>query len=87
MAGIVKVDVSDVSGVQTPIHKGLGRYVPDTTEVSGVSGSGDMVAHATADTAQKNQTYQKKPSIHAGCTADTAETCNTIDVHAANQPL
>ncbi len=76
----LKVDVSNVSGVHAPIHAGSGGYVTDTADVSGVSGSGGMVASDTADTARESQTYQAKPNIHADCTADTAETCNKVTI-------
>lgn len=75
----IKADVSSVAAVQAPIHAGLGRYVTDTADVSGVSGSGGMVTSDTADTAAKMQAYQVKPNIHAGCTGDTADTCKKIN--------
>lgn len=85
----IKADVSDVSGVQTPIHAGLGRYVTETANVSGVSGSGDVVASDTADTAEQNQTYQAKPAYSLGCTGDTGDTCKFTDTEAntANELL
>ena len=85
----LKADVSDVSGVQTPIHAGLGRYVIETADVSGVSGSGGMVASDTAETAANMQTYQAQPAWALGCTGDTADTCKTIDTeaYAANDLL
>jgi hypothetical protein len=85
----LKVDVSHVSGVQAPIHAGLDRYVTDTAGVSGVSGSSGMVASDTAETERQSQTYQTKPNSHAGCTADTAETCKKVNTEglAANELL
>ena len=78
----LKADVSSVSGVQAPIHAGLGRYVTDTADVSGVSGSGGMVASDTADTAGEMQTYQAQPAWALACTGDTADTCrkNNADI-------
>ena len=75
----LKADVSSVSGVQAPIHAGLGRYVTDTADVSGVSGRGGMVASDTADTAGKVQTYQAQPAWALACTGDTADTCRRIN--------
>ncbi len=75
----LKADVSHVSGVQAPIHKGLGRYVTDTADVSG---SGGMVVSDTAETGRQSQTYQAKPNIRAGCTADTAETWKKVNTEA-----
>lgn len=85
----LKADVSHVSGVQAPIHAGFGRYVTETADVSGVSGSGGIVASDTADTAAQNQTYQAQPAWALGCTGDTADTCRTINIeaHAANELL
>ncbi len=85
----LNADVSGVSGVQAPIDAGLGRYVTKTADVSGVSGSGDVVASDTADTAVQNQTYQAKPAYSLACTGDTAETCKNINAqaHAANELL
>lgn len=75
----LKADVSSVSGVQAPIHAGLGRYVTETADVSGVSGSGGMVASDTADTAGKMQTYQAQPAWALACTGDTSDTCKKIN--------
>ncbi len=85
----LKADVSNVSGVQAPIHAGFGRYVTDTADVSGVSGSGGVVASDTADTVGETQTYQAQPAWALACTGDTADTCKTIDIeaHAANELL
>ena len=71
----LKADVSNVSGVQAPIHAGLGRYVTETADVSGVSGSGGMGAIDTADTVGNMQTYQAQPAWALACTGDTADTC------------
>jgi hypothetical protein len=71
----LKADVSSVSGVQAPNHAGLGRYVTETADVSGVSGQGGMVASDTADTAGNMQTYQAQPAWELACTGDTADTC------------
>lgn len=78
----LKADVSDVSDVQAPIHAGLGRYVNETADVSGVSGSGDIVAIDTADTAAQNQTYQAQPAWTLGYTGVTGDTCKLIDTEA-----
>lgn len=75
----LKADVSNVSGVQARIHAGLGRYVTETAGVSGVSGSGGMVASDTADTAVEKLTYQAKPAWALVCTGDTADTCKKTD--------
>jgi hypothetical protein len=85
----LKADVSNVSGVQAPIHGGLGRYVTETADVSGVSGQGGMVISDTADTAGTMQTYQAKPLWALTCTDDTADTCKIIntEAHAANDLL
>ena len=78
----LKADVSSVSGVQAPIHAGLGRYVTDTADVSGVSGLGGTVASDTADTVRETQTYQAQPAWALACTGDTADTCkkNNADI-------
>ena len=83
----LKADVSNVSGVQAPIHAGLGRYVTESTGVSGVSGLGGMVASDTADTAGEKLTYQAQPLLALACTGDTADTCKKIntETHAANE--
>lgn len=75
----LKTDISGVSGVQAPIDAGLGRYVTDTADVSGVAGPGGMAASDTADTAAQNQTYQAEPAWLLGCTGDTADTCQKIN--------
>ena len=75
----LKADVSNVSGVQAPIHAGLGRYVTESTGVSGVSGLSGMVASDTADTAGNMQAYQAQPAWALACTADTADTCKKIN--------
>jgi hypothetical protein len=75
----LKADVSSVSGVQVPIHAGLDRYFTETADVSGVSGSGGMVASDTADTAGNMQTYQAQPAWALACTGDTADTCKKIN--------
>ena len=82
----LKADVSNVSGVQAPIHAGLGRYV---TESTGVSGLGGMVASDTADTAGEKLTYQAQPAWALACTGDTADTYKKIntETRAANDLL
>ncbi len=70
----LKADVSNVSGVQAPMHAELGRYAIETADVSGVSGQGGMVASDTADTAGEKQTYQAQPAWAWACTLDTADT-------------
>ena len=75
----LKADVSNVSGVRAPIHRGLGRYVTDMAGVSGVSGLGGMVASDTADTAGEKLTYQAQPLLALACTGDTADTCKKIN--------
>ena len=70
----LKAGVSNVSGVQAPIHAGFGRYATETADVSGVSGQGGMVAIDTADTAGGKQTYQAQPAWTMACTLDTADT-------------
>ena len=83
----LKADVSSVSGVQAPIQAGLGRYVIDTADVSGVSGLGVTVASDTADTSGNMQAYQAQPAWALVCTGDTADTCKKIntETHAANE--
>lgn len=83
----LKADVSNVSGVQAPIYAALGRYVTDSVDVSGVSGSDDMVGNDTADTAREELTYQAQPAWALACTGDTADTCKKINTesHAANE--
>ena len=71
----LKDHVSNVLGVQAPIHAGLGRYATETSDVSGVSRSGGMVASDTADTVRETQTYQAQPAWALACTGDTADTC------------
>ena len=85
----LKSDVSHVSGVQAPIHAGLGRYVTETAGVSGVSGTDGVVASDTADTSGFPVPYQANPLIPLACTGDTADTCKTIDTeaNAANELL
>ena len=85
----IKDHVSNVSGVQAPIYAGLGRYVTDTADVSGVSGWGGMVASDTADTAREKLTYQAQPAWALACTGDTVDTCKKIntETHAANELL
>ncbi|MFM7009004.1 MAG: hypothetical protein ACKO0Z_06670 [Betaproteobacteria bacterium] len=78
----LKVDVSNVSDVQAPIHADLGRHVTETADVSGVSGRDGKVASDTAETARESQAYQANPNIHAGCTADTAETRKKVNTEA-----
>jgi hypothetical protein len=83
----LKADVSNVSGVQANAHEGLGRYVTDTVDVSGVLGLGGMVARDTADTAGNMQAYQAQPSWALACTGDTADTgkkTNT-EAHVVNE--
>ena len=82
----LKADVSNVSGVQAPIHAGLGRYV---TESTGVSGLGGMVASDTADTAGNMQAYQAQAAWALACTGDTADTYKKIntETRAANDLL
>ena len=70
----LKAGVSNVSGVQAPIHAGLGRYATETADVSGVSGQGGMVASDTADTAGEKQAYQAQPAWALACTGETADT-------------
>ena len=82
----LKADVSSVSGVQAPMHAGLGRYVTETADVSGVSGWGGTVASDTAGTAGNMQAYQAQPAwalTYTGDTADTGRKINT-ETHAAN---
>lgn len=80
----LKADVSNVPGVQAPIHAGLGRYVTETADVSGVSGRCGMVASDTADTAGKMQTYQAQPAWALACTGDTSDTCKKINTDIQN---
>ena len=75
----LRADVSNVSGVQSPIHAGLGRYVTETTSVSGVSGSGGVVDGDTADTAGDMQAYQAQPAWALACTGDTADAGKKIN--------
>lgn len=70
----LKAGVSNVSGVQAPIHAGFGRYATETAGVSGVSGQGGMVASDTADTAGEKQPYQAQHVWALACTLDTADT-------------
>ena len=83
----LKADVSNVSGVQAPIHAGLGRYVTDMAGVSGVSGLGGMVASDTADTAGEKLTYQAQPLLALACTGDTADTCKKINANLQSTDL
>ena len=83
----LKADVSNVSGVQAPIHRGLGRYVTDMAGVSGVSGLGGMVASDTADTAGEKLTYQAQPLLALACTGDTADTCKKINANLQSTDL
>lgn len=82
----LKADVSNVSGVQAPIHADLGRYVTETAGVSAVSGQGGMVAIDTADTAGTMQAYQAQPAWALVCTPDTCKKINT-QAHAENDLL
>ena len=84
----LKADVSNVSGVQAPIHAGLGRYVTETADVSGVSETGGVVAGDTADTAGGKQTYQAQPAWAMACTGDTADTSEKInaDIQTTEAP-
>jgi hypothetical protein len=75
----LKADVSNVSAVQDPIHAGLGRYVNETADVSGVSRWGGMATSDTVDTAGNMQTYQAQPAWVLACTGDTADTSKEID--------
>lgn len=75
----LKADVSNVSGVQAPIHEGLGRFVSESTCVSGVSGLASMLASDTADTAGHMQAYQAQPAWAFACTGDTVDTCIKIN--------
>ena len=75
----LKADVSNVSGVQAPIHAGFGRYVTDMADVSGVSGTGGVMAGDTADTVGNMQAYQAQPAWALACTGDTADTCKEIN--------
>lgn len=74
----LKSNVSSVSGVQVPIHEGLGRYVIETVGVSDVSEPGGMLAIDTADTVGKIQTYQPEPAWTLACTGDTVDTAGKI---------
>lgn len=89
-------EVSQVSGVQAPVNAGLRDTPAVSPEVSGVSSndSGDTVATLpggidTPDTPPENARYQRKATIHAGCTLDTPATPEKIntEAHAANEPL
>ena len=75
----LKTDVSNVSGVQAPIHGGLSRYVTETAGVSGVSKTGGVVVGDTADTARERQTYQAQPAWALACTGDTSDTAEKIN--------
>jgi hypothetical protein len=75
----LKADASNVSGVQAPIHGGLGRYATESTDVSGVSGLGGMVASDAADTAGNMQAYQAQPAWALACTGDKADTYRKIN--------
>jgi hypothetical protein len=75
----LKANVSNVSGVQAPIHEGLGRYVSESTGVSGVLGLDSMVANDTADTAGRMQAYLAQPAWAFACTGDAADTCIKIN--------
>lgn len=75
----LKADVSNVSGVQAPIHAGLGRYVTESRGVSDVSGLDGMKASDTADTARDMQAYLAKPAWALACTGDTGDTCIKIN--------
>lgn len=70
----LKADVSNVSGVQAPMHAELGRYATETADVSGVSARGGLVASDTADTAGRKQAYQAQPAWAVACTGETADT-------------
>lgn len=85
----LKADVSNVSGVQAPIHAKLGRYNTETTGVSGASGQGGMAPSDTSDTKGHSRAYQAKPARALACTVDTADTCKKIntETHAANELL
>ena len=74
----LKADVSNVSGVQAPIHEGLGRYVTESTGVSDVTELGGTVDCDTADTAGHMQAYQAQPAWALACTGDTGDTCIKI---------
>ena len=78
----LKSDVSAVSGVQAPIHAGLGRHAAATAGVSGVSTPEGLVVDDTADTAAEKQTYQAQPAWALACTGDTADTAEKIDTEA-----
>lgn len=38
----------------------------------------------TPDTSRKRQGYQRKPNAHAGCTPDTPDTCQKVEVEVQN---
>ena len=75
----LKADVSNISGVQAPIYAGLGRYVTEATDVSGVSETCGVVACDTADTARERQTYQRQPAWALACTGDASDTAEVIN--------
>lgn len=85
----LKTNVSNASGVQVPIQRGLGRNVSDTADASDVSGSDGMVTSDMTDTAGKVQAYQAQPSRALVCTGDTGDTYKIIntEAHAANELL
>ncbi len=75
-----KRDVSPVSAVQASVYAGSSRYGMFFAAVSDVSASRIWCPPDTADTSSKTQPYQKKPSVYAGCTPDTSDTCENSNV-------
>lgn len=89
-------EVSGVSKVQAPVHAGLRDTPAVLSEVSGVSSNGSNGPGAAAiggidtpDTSPENVRYQRQPAWALGCTLDTLDTPEKINIeaHEANEQL
>jgi len=78
----IKSDVTAVTSVQGPIHKGLRCNGIEAARVTGVTDMGGSVAVENSVTAVENQTLQPEPTWVLGCTLVTSVTVKNINTEA-----
>lgn len=75
----IKHDVTAVTGVQAPIHGGLGGNGVEPADVTSVTDLADRAAVATSVTAAESKALQLEPAWALDCTFVTSVTADSFN--------